>query len=543
MDSLPQRLFTLATKYPNDAALLCHTTTNEIADVQQWITWLDLATAVSNTARWLEKKGLKRGSIVASYLPNSWKWISLDLACLTLGIAHAPIDTRLPKTVVEGLCQLCMPELLITDKACEKESLDLPPPCVTAVFSWLDRNVERIGNLIDCQILQSPKPASLDLLNQSAHLDDVANILFTSGTTGKPKGVMLTQCNLVSNAWGKLTAMPQYAYDIRLNFLPFSHSYARTCELTTWLLTGGRLALAPTVHQMRNWCQAIKPTVINGVPAYFERICREMSGDSSIRFCDVREYFGGAIRQLACGGAALTSDTEKFFRDNGLPILVGYGLTEASPVVCSNITGMEGQHDVGPPIPGVQLRLTVDSELLVKGPGIMKGYVNDPEATAEVLQDGYLATGDLAQQLPNGAIRLLGRKRDTLILSTGVKLHPYSLESQLKSCPGVEDALLVGDGWERCAAIVVISTKLMRQLKQQASEITSLLWDSIESQFSNFPRYAIPGALILRQQPFAADPEFVNFKGQPRREIIRLRYSDSLIQLLNSGDRSVLIEE
>jgi len=145
--------------------------------------------------------------------------------------------------------------------------------------------------------------------------------------------------------------------------------------------------------------------------------------------------------------------------------------------------------------------------------------------------------------LPNGAIRLLGRKRDTVILSTGVKLHPYSLESQLKCCPGVEDAILVGDGWERCAAIIVISTKLLQQLKQQASEITAQLWDSIELQFSNFPRYAIPGALILRLQPFAAEPEFINFKGQPRREIIRLRYSDSLIRLLNSGKRSVLIEE
>jgi long-chain acyl-CoA synthetase len=351
---------------------------------------------------------------------------------------------------------------------------------------------------------------------------------------------MLSHRNLVTNAAGKLYAMPQSSTDIRLNFLPFSHSYARTCELSTWLLTGGQFILARQMKHVVSLAQTYRPTLINGVPLFFDQL-RVQHGPCNKHQALV-DFLGGSIRQLASGGAALNVDTATYFEAAQLPVLVGYGLTEASPVVCSNLSSDGRTDNVGPPIPGVSLRVDASGELWVSGSGVMKGYFGNPVATAEAIVNGELRTGDLAEIDSRGRVRLVGRVRDTLILSSGVKVAPYQVEKQLKLIAGTEDAVVLGDGWERCAAVVVLSRDLWRQFSHFSRAEQFEFLGKYQKGLDTLPKYAVPAAWVFRANSFASNPTLVNFKGTPRRDMIRLQYADVLRESIRSGAISIYLD-
>jgi len=503
-----------------------------------WMTWAEVGERTAILAKWLIDKGFGPEAIVASILPNSSDWIVLDLACQTLGAIHAPIDSRHPPALIEKLLELLQPSLVVTSASPSFES---------------QGNGRWPSWQLDNREIYRYERKSLNQENELAHLANIyeryqgrrceqetATILCTSGTTETPKGVMLSHRNLISNALGKLHAMPQNAADRRLNFLPFSHSYARTCELSTWLITGSELMIARSVHGVLQAAQMYAPTLINGVPSFFDSIRRSLSEVKTKR--SLLKYLGGSIRQLASGGAALNFETAAFFDSACLPILVGYGLTEASPVVCSNLSSDGRTDNVGLPIPGVKLQVDSQGELWVSGPGVMRGYVRNSSATADTIVDGMLRTGDLAEIDSSGRVHLIGRVRDTLVLSSGVKVAPYQVEKELKANMGIEDAVVLGEDWERCAAILVVGCQLWRQLQNSPATFQHEMIATLQKSLGELPKYATPIAWIIRKNPFSSNPLLVNPKGATHRERIRLQYESWLRESVRSGVCSVAFD-
>ncbi len=243
---------------------------------------------------------------------------------------------------------------------------------------------------------------------------------------------MLSQANLAANAIALSEAVGGSRQEVRLSFLPFSHLYGRTADLYTWLVRGSRLVLAESRETIFRDLQIVKPTAITGVP-YFYQKALDLAAQQN---CSLPELFGGQMKRCYSGGAAMAPAVEAAFTAAGLPVLSGYGLSEAGPVVTATRIEEPCDGAVGRPLPGVEVKLAADGELLVRGPNVMLGYWQDPAATAEVLKGGWLHTGDLAEQDATGRLRIVGRKKELVVLATGKKVFPSRVEALCVVRPG-----------------------------------------------------------------------------------------------------------
>ena len=241
-----------------------------------------------------------------------------------------------------------------------------------------------------------------------------------------------------------------------LCILPLSHIYARTCDLYTWIVSGSRLVLAESRETLLRDCQLAQPTALNAVPFVYQRV---MDGVLNCSTADkpaaLRAAFGGRIETLFCGGAPVAPDVESWYADQGLPLLPGYGLTEASPVIAVTTRNARRLGTVGQAIPGIELRIAADGELLTRGPHVMLGYWQNEAATAEVIRDGWLHTGDLAELDADGFLTIRGRKKELIVLSTGKKVSPTRVESLLTASPLIDQAAVFGDGHCGLTALIV----------------------------------------------------------------------------------------
>jgi long-chain acyl-CoA synthetase len=446
------------------------------------LSWLEVAQVVESFAAKLPEAP---GERILSYLPNGLDWVIVDLACQLRGLIHAPIDVRIPSSQIDEFVDYLRPILVL-------RSLDIPPP-----FS---RSYGR--------------GAGGEGSHQAAE-NQAATILFTSGSSGTPRGVMLSRTNLLHNALGKLEALPQFSSDRRLNLLPFSHAYARTCELSTWLLTGGSMLCASNFEDALRLAPIFKPTLYNAVPYVFEKIQRllpQVDRPIEQRRGTFDDLFGGKMRVMASGGAGLMKETFAYFAELGLPIIQGYGLTEASPVVCSNRVDNPQADNVGPPIHDTELRIDEDQKLYVRGPGVMLGYWNDDEATRRKIVGGWLDTGDRAERLSNGSIRIFGRCDDRIVLSTGEKIDPAPIEERLLRLKAIRSVVLAGHGKSFVSAVIV------------SQEAEDLNLPRINSELNDLPNYAIPKRLIIESEDWTVESGLLNHKGAVIRRAVLDRY-------------------
>jgi long-chain acyl-CoA synthetase len=430
---------------------------------------------------------------VMSYLPNGIEWAIVDLACQILGFIHVPIDRRIPKS-----------------------ELDYYRSRIRPIFAF-DSKEDLADEIQQC--LASSHLNSFAKISTPRH-STVATILFTSGTSHRPKGVMLSHDNLVQNARAKLEAVPQLPTDRRLNILPFAHAYARTCELSTWLLSGSSMLSVSSYKQMSNVAPLYQPTLINAVPYIFEKIQQDIVASSQDRRRDrgrdrgrLRESLGNSLRILASGGAGLSVNVFSFFEELGLPIIQGYGLTEASPVICSNRVADPKANCVGLPVRDTEIFMNEEQRLFVRGPGVMLGYWDDREATAHRIRNGWLDTGDRAVQLPDGTLRILGRCDDRIVLKTGDKLDPLEIEQRLLRIASVEHLVLIGHQEKFVSAIVVTN-----EVHEQN------LLDQFRMKLSDCPDYAIPKRLILVRNDWSMESGLLNHKGAVIRPAVMDRY-------------------
>jgi long-chain acyl-CoA synthetase len=327
--------------------------------------------------------------------------------------------------------------------------------------------------------------------------DALATIVYTSGTTGEPKGVMLTHQNIMSNALDSHVVFPTFESDVALSFLPLSHVFERIA-FYRYLIDGVKLCFAESLTTVVRDLKNVRPTVMTGVPRVYEKFyaaIQEKVGQAAgiqkallnwalsvgearsaallngqpvpvgvrlqhvvadrLVFRKVRAGVGGRIRFLVSGSAPLSRKIAEFFHAIGLVIIEGYGLTETSPVLTANPSAAPKFGTVGKPIPNVEVKIAPDGEILVRGPNVMVGYYRRPEATAEVLVDGWFHTGDIGEIDADGYLTITDRKKDLIVTSGGKKIAPQPLENLLKADPLVAEAVLVGEGRKFPAALVV----------------------------------------------------------------------------------------
>ena len=469
------------------------------------IQWCEARQSVDRLALWLQKNHIQAADRIVNLEPNSHRWAILDLACSAIGAIHSPIDPRWNDQYVLPALQSLEPRIIFTSA-----SSKLPHTKTISIADALDQATDT--------------PSKLQTENWQAQLrwDQTANILWTSGTTADPKGVMLSHANLLSNAMAKLDAMPQNAQDVRLNLLPFAHAYARTCELTTWYLSGGSIACVATSPELLKATSVVRPTLINAVPSVFEFLLRNF--EANYPHASLGSMLGGRIRQLASGGAAIDPKIRTRFTSESMPIYQGYGLTEASPVVCSNRAPriQHGQrieaifHGVGSPVLNVQHRIDDQDRLWVKSPGVMQGYWRNEQATDEKIKDGWLDTGDCASEVHDNSttLHIAGRADEVQVLSTGHKFAPCILEQTIAKLDGIADCVVVGTGLRRPLVIV--------QLKDSYPADDLAVLEQIHRGLGPQPDYLQVAQVVFADEPWTVENGLRHWKGGiNRREIIR----------------------
>ncbi len=323
--------------------------------------------------------------------------VLIALGCIAAAATEIPIDSRLP--------------LAMRQKIIDRSG---------GIF-W-DRTDD---NGLDITMDFDASLHQLECCARHVDIHQPSLVLWTSGTTDQPRGVVLSQHNLTSNARAKLRAVPQSRDDMRLTLLSLAHAYARTCDMGTWLLSGCSWTLDYGKRGLDRIDIAHPPTMINCVPVLAREIAARL---------EAVDHALDRLAVLGCGGAAMAPELFNRLRQRGVEVIQGYGCTETSPVICSSSPGETAEGLVGLPVDGCEIRIE-DRRLFVRGPNVMLGYLDDLDdlnATAtKIDDDGWLDTGDLVEQQPDGQLRILGRADDVIVLDNGFKLHPLAIEQEI----------------------------------------------------------------------------------------------------------------
>ena len=443
---------------------------------QTW-TWGELIAAAIELADSFSTRGLRRGDRLAHIGPHSSEWIVVDLACQLAGIVHAPLHAD--ATAREQAAQLAWlaPKGIVWSGSGQgrisagivSTSIDLRKNSgILRSGLWQRRHADKKSlhdDVTRCVAACDP--------------DACSTILLSSGTTGRPRGVMHSQRAVLANASAAAAVFLNESNDVRLSWLPMSHSLARTGDLVTALIRGSCLNVVTDRRRVLDACRVLPPTVVLGVPAFFERLAQ---GAESGRISDLGLALGGRVRVCVSGGAALRERTVEAFVARGVPLVQGYGLAEAGPVVTLANPRNARPGTVGPPLEGVEVKLDTRpcslGQLLVRTPSRAIGVIGDTTArplvgvgipadrfdpqSVEQPQSDWIETGDLAEIDSAGHVRITGRLVDTLVLSGGSKVPPAEVEAALAEDPVVAQVCVIGDGLVSPLALVVPDPKVLR---------------------------------------------------------------------------------
>lgn len=425
--------------------------------------WDDYRDMVSACAASLVQHGILPGDRVAILAENRLEWLIADMAILSIGAVNVPLHS--PLTARQAHWQLDNAGakwIFVSNKAqydkVHQVRAELPE--LVGIVSF-DEQVatDAIGWSAFLQRGRVARPAlAAELSRRIAHLlpDNLATIIYTSGTTGNPKGVMLTQRNLLSNSLAFTHVGNFGMHTVSLSWLPFSHIYARTVDLYVTLAVGATLCLAENAETVVANLGEIQPTNLSCVPRFYEKVLSAVQdADPAVVGKRLRSIFGPNIDMLSSGGAPLPLAIAQAYQMAGFLLLQGYGLTESSPVISFNHRDCHRIESVGKPIPGVEVRIGEDGEVLSRGPHIMKGYWRNPQETAAAIQDGWLHTGDLGRIDDDGFLHITGRKKELLVLSNGKKVVPPHVEGILLADPCIDQVVVTGEGRNYLIALVV----------------------------------------------------------------------------------------
>ena len=479
---------------------------------------------VRRLALGLQELGIQPGERVAIFSENRPEWAIADFACLTASLTDVPLYPNLPPDQAAYILNDSgAVAIFVSDAAQGAKIAAVRGKCTTlrhvitfaaephAGADHTIAEVEARGAAVD----DEERRARYRQYALAVKPDDLATLIYTSGTTGEPKGVMLTHDNLYSNVMLAAVQIPFAGKDVCLSFLPLSHIFERMAGHYLMFQVGCSIAYAESMDTVPIDMQTVRPTIVLSVPRLYEKMYARvlenaLSGGAvkkriffwaravAERWADVKlaggtprgllalqyriaqrlvfsklqQRTGGRLRYFVSGGAPLAPEINKFFYAAGLVILEGYGLTETSPVIAVNTPSQFRIGTVGKPVYGVEVMIASDGEILTRGPHVMKGYYNKPEATREAIDgDGWFHTGDIGE-LRDGFLAITDRKKDIIVTAGGKKIAPQPIENALKTNKYISQAVVIGDKRKFPVVLVVPNWE---QLEKWA-RIKNLLW-------------------------------------------------------------------
>jgi len=561
-------------------------------------TWSEMARQVARWQKALGQEKLRPGDRVAILLRNCPEWVMWDQAALSLGLVTVPLytDDR-PDNIAYILEESGVKALLVQDAGRWKRLVPSLPEDGEGKLQRVilldggneagkfSRNDERIRLAADWLPAQGDEL----LVRQGADPHSLASIVYTSGTTGRSKGVMLSHHNMLSVAHGGVTLLDCYEEDVFLSFLPLSHTLERTAGYYLPIMAGASVAYARSVAQLGDDLLHIRPSVLIAVPRIFERVYGKIKDQLKKKPAIARKLFdmavdvgwarfqrqqgrghwspklllwpllnklvasnvvakmGGRLRAAVSGGAPLSPDIARVFIGLGIPIVQGYGLTETSPVISVNPLEDNIPSSVGVTIRGTEVKVGEQDELLVRGPGVMMGYWNNHKATTEMIDpDGWLHTGDQAK-IEDGHIFITGRLKDILVLSNGEKIPPADMEMAISLDPFIEQVMVVGEGRPYLTALVVLNEEnwpvLAKEHGLDEKDPDSLkhkklhadILRRIKNSLTDFPGYAKIRQVRLMLEPWTIEEGLITPTLKVKRPKVLERFAEEVESMYSGG--------
>lgn len=492
----------------------------------RWIplTWREVAVKICMLARGLRGLGIRPGDRVVLVAENRPAWFVADFAVMAIGAVTVPAySTNTEADHLHILDNSGASAVIVSTRRLAERLLPAAFRCPDVRFfiSIEDlalRQKPHFDVLTWREVMERGEADHSNIRGAASAItrDELSCLIYTSGTGGAPKGVMLSHGAILANVAGAVDVLSDLVLgdEVFLSFLPLSHAYEHTVGQFLPIAIGAEIYYAGSVDRVANDMAEVRPTIFSAVPRFYEliqqrillgvrkqgglrqrlfdwtlalgrrRYERPESVGLAARLLDllldrlvrkkIRARFGGRLKALVSGGAALDPGLAVFFRAIGLPIFQGYGQTEAAPLISVNRPLRPKLHTVGPPIRGVEARIADDGEILVRGPILMRGYWRNEEATAHAIRDGWLHTGDIGEIDADGDIRITDRKKDLIVVSGGDNVSPARIEGLLTLRPEISQAVVWGDGRPHLVALLVPNADWLRGWAHEAGKTFEL---------------------------------------------------------------------
>lgn len=577
---------------------------------------LGIAAAVKRNGQWIEttvddfrrkirhfglglyQLGVRKGDRVSIHSENSTEWLICDQAILSIGAVNVAIYTTQPADQIKYILENSETKVHIVST---KDMFEETKPIIklianiTAVISMRPTSHKKL-KLMDEVIemgaqLDAEQPSLFEELREAIEPNDLANINYTSGTTGVPKGVMLTHMNLASNTIASANWMP---YDVSkidspkvLSYLPLAHMLERIASYL-FLYTGASVYYVEDVSEFRTDLVTIKPIYFATVPRLLEKILtglktrgQELTGfkkslyywalhmaetydpehppkgldaikfkiADKLVYSKIRDGMGGNLIGTTSGGAALSPHVMSFFNGLGLKCGMGYGLTETSPVMTANPPDQIRIGSAGKALPDVEIRIAEDGEIQTKGPNLMQGYYKMPDKTAEVMtNDGWFCTGDIGHFDEDGWLFITDRKKSMFKLSTGKYVAPQPIENALVSSGFIDQALVIGDQEKFCAALLVADWgNLKKRFTQKGwpypelqvtkdKKVNKIIQQEVDKVNMKLPHWEKVKKFILIEDAFTIEKGELTPKMSIRRSVVKKNHADDIKNLYQDID-------
>ncbi|MFC1657278.1 AMP-dependent synthetase/ligase [Candidatus Moduliflexota bacterium] len=555
-------------------------------------TYGELEGAVRRAAAGLISLGVKPGDRVAIMSYNRPEWAVADLAILAAGAVTIPIYHTSTQAQSDYILQKSGARIAFVSRS---EKAEMLLTCDASIETMIALDAVGTGGAGPCALdyhslllrgtgeLDGEGGRELERRIADRRADDIATIVFTSGTTGEPKGVMLSHGNLLVNAADGYASQPLGEEDTFLSFLPLSHLFERSIGHFMMIMAGIPVAYARSIRTVAADARLFRPTVMLAVPRFLEKFHEKvidgltgaplwrrslffssLSVGKALRartargkepgpvlrllydaaerlvFSRLREGLGGRIRFIVCGGAPLAPEIVEFFTAAGIEVLEGYGLTEASPVISVNRHGRVRPGTVGVPFDHVETRIASDGEILVRGPSVMLGYFEDKEATDEVIRGGWLHTGDIGT-LDGGSLRITGRKKDIIVTAGGKNVSPQKIEGLLEGDEVIGQVVVHGDRRKFLTALVVPEFRRLREILGEADlqqlddvtlaerrEVYDLLMERISARSTDLASYERIRKIVVLGESLTQEKGEVTPTMKVRRDAVAGKFRERL---------------
>lgn len=545
------------------------------------LTWSEIKKQVERVRTALLNEGLTAGDRVAIMMGNRPEWVVFEQAALGAGLVIVPLYTNDRAENISFILDDAEVKLLVIENKHHGQILSVIKPQLTKLKRIIQ--IDGNNNQFDNQVNYHDWVESVTNHTAMTDIDPhaVATIVYTSGTTGRPKGVMLSHYNILHNAYGGTQCESFYSCDKFLSFLPLSHMFERTVGYYMPMMTGSTVCYARSIDQLAEDLLVIRPTVLVTVPRIFERVYNKINAQLEDKSAiaqflfkatvDVGWHFfryqqnkmkwhpklllhpllqkivakkitaklGGNLRIAVSGGAPLSFEVGKTFIALGVTISQGYGMTELSPVVCTNLLHDNEPDSVGQALFNIEVKLGDKDELCVRGPSVMLGYLNNDKATRETIdKDGWLHTGDKAK-IVNDHIYITGRIKEILVLSNGEKVPPADIEMAISNNPLFDQIMITGEGKPYLVATCVLNKEEWDKYSKannlgedcNSKKSKKYLKDLIKKSLAHFPGYANVYGVHNTFEPWTVENGLITPTLKLKRKYIYEKYKAEIDEL------------